>query len=90
MPMNHSIKKYLSQIGQKGGRKSRRVLDSKDAKKMLQIREARRAFRECYAQCFWSFDPNYKISATDVPWVIEQLLKNGNQRTLKYVRYICR
>lgn len=88
--MNLHVQKYLSQIGQKGGRKSKRELSPEQSRSMLRIREARRAFRNCYAQCFWSFDPNYKVSAQDIPWIMDQLLKNGNQRTMKYVQILCR
>lgn len=88
--MDKNIRKYLAEIGKKGGKKSRRVLSAEDSKKMLLVREARRSFRKCYAQCFWSFDPNYKVTFQDIPWVIDQLLKNGNQYTTKYVRILCR
>jgi len=79
------IKKYLSQIGQNGGRKSRRVLTSEDAQNMVKVREARRAFKNFYTLCFWSCDPGLKITITDVPWVVEQLFKHGNRSTLPII-----
>jgi hypothetical protein len=36
---------------------------------MVKVREARRAFHDFYASCFWSYDPNYRITLQDVPWV---------------------
>ncbi len=72
---------YLREIGRKGGRKSRRVLSSADARAMVQLREARRAFRKFYALCFWSADPAMKIERGDIPWIAEQLRKYGNRET---------
>lgn len=88
--MNRSVSKYLSQIGQKGGKKSRRVLSSQFARSMVKVREARRAFKEFYTQCFWSFDENLKIQLSDVNWVAEQLRKNGNSHAWKVAEKLCR
>jgi hypothetical protein len=44
--MNKSIKKYLAKIGSKGGKKSKRVLTSEQARKMVQIREENRKLKE--------------------------------------------
>ena len=67
--MDSGVRKYLSAIGQRGGRKSRRVLDAETAKDMVRVREARRAYRRFHASCFWSFDPDYVVTLSDVPWV---------------------
>lgn len=40
--MKNDIKKYLAEIGSKGGKKSRRTLTSEDAKKMVESREKRK------------------------------------------------
>lgn len=73
------ISQYLSQIGRKGGLQSKRLLDSVTAKQMVQLREARRAYRKYHVQCFWSYDPNYLVQNKDIPWVAEQLMKNGDR-----------
>jgi hypothetical protein len=39
------LRKYLAKIGRRGGIKSRRVLDADTARRMVRIREARRAAR---------------------------------------------
>ena len=59
--MHNQVRKYLSEIGRKGGKKSRRALSSRTAAEMVKIREARRAFKDFYARCFWSYDPLLKI-----------------------------
>lgn len=46
---------------------------------MVRLREARRAFRRFYAECFWSCDPEYTVTLDDVPWVADQLMKFGGR-----------
>ncbi|MFN8943426.1 MAG: hypothetical protein ACK5WZ_02250 [Pseudobdellovibrionaceae bacterium] len=75
-----SVKSYLSQIGQRGGRMSRRTLAPHTARQMVLLREARRAYRKYHARCFWSFDPQYLIRKEDIAWVGSQLMKNGDRR----------
>ncbi|MCB0309558.1 MAG: hypothetical protein KDD48_09315, partial [Bdellovibrionales bacterium] len=60
------------------------------AKNMVKVREARRAYRRFYAQCFWSYDPNYKITLEDIPWVAKTLMKNGNHETWSIGAKLCR
>lgn len=74
------VSKYMAEIGRQGGRKSRRRLSSADARRMTQVREARRAFKKYHARCFWSYDPEYKITEKDLSWVSEQLQKNGDRQ----------
>ena len=71
---------YLAQIGRRGGLKSRRTLDRASARRMVAVREARRAFHRYYASCFWSYRPDLAIGEGDVQWVAEQLMKHGDQR----------
>jgi general stress protein YciG len=40
--MNKEIQKYLSEIGRKGGKKSKRVLTPEQARDMVRIREQKR------------------------------------------------
>lgn len=84
------ISDYMSAIGRKGGKKSRRKLGSDVARKMIKLREARRAFKKYYSQCFWSFDPNYVIQFNDINWVAEQLKKNGNRQLWLLGCKLCR
>lgn len=84
-----NVSDYLSQIGRKGGRKSRRKLSPRQASLMVKVREARRAFRTHYALCFWSCDPTLKIGVEDVAWVAQQLMKNGNRALWILGRKLC-
>ena len=88
--MRREVRKYLSAIGRRGGRKSRRVLSRSDAQAMVCVREARRAFREFRARCFWSYDPERKITSKDVPWVAAELMKNGGRRGYLIGARLCR
>jgi hypothetical protein len=84
------ISEYLAQIGAKGGRKSRRTLDAETARAMVRVREARRAFRRFRTMCFWSYRPDLEIGIDDVPWVAEQLMKQGNREAWRVGAKLCR
>jgi hypothetical protein len=54
------------------------VLTPADARSMVRVREARKAFKRYHARCFWWTDPAFRISAEDVSWVAEQLKIHGD------------
>ena len=84
------IRRYLAQIGARGGRKSRRALDADTARAMVKVREARRAFRRFRRTCFWSYRPDLVIGLGDVAWVAEQLMKHGNRDAWRVAAKLCR
>ena len=84
------IKRYLSEIGARGGRKSRRALDPETARAMVKVREARKAFVKFRTTCFWSYRPDLEIGLADVPWVAEQLMKHGNREAWRIGAKLCR
>ena len=88
--MKASVRKYLSTIGRQGGRISKRKLSLEEARNMVKVREARRAYRKFHAQCFWSYRPDLRISAADVPWVAEQLMKQGGREAWRVGAKLCR
>ena len=88
--MKKNVKAYLAEIGRRGGRKSRRALDSETARAMVRVREARRAYRRFHAECFWSFDPAYAVGRSDVVWVADQLRKHGGRDAWKVAATLCR
>ena len=53
---------------------------------MMRVREARRAFREFYTTCFWSYRPDLEIGVNDVEWVAETLGRNGNLEAWRAAR----
>jgi hypothetical protein len=88
--MDDSVREYLAAIGRKGGRISRRKLDSSEARNMVKVRQARRAYKKFHAQCFWSYQPDLKITAADVPWIAEQLMKKGGREAWLVGGKLCR
>jgi hypothetical protein len=84
------VREYLARIGRRGGLKSRRVLDPATARRMVQVREARRAFRRFRTSCFWSYRPDLLITEADVAWVAEQLKKHGNRDAWNVGARLCR
>jgi hypothetical protein len=88
--MSDPVRRYLAEIGSRGGRKSRRVLDPDVARAMVKVREARRAFRRFRTLCFWSYRPDLEITAADVRWVAEQLMKHGNREAWRVGARLCR
>ena len=88
--MQPIVRAYLAEIGRRGGRKSRRALDPETARTMVRVREARRVYRRFHAECFWSFDPAYRIGPSDVVWVAEQLRKHGGRDAWEVAAKLCR
>lgn len=88
--MDENTRKYLSSIGKRGGQKSKRQLTSDQAKEMVRIREARKYFREFYAQCFWSLRPDLQITIDRIPMVIEKLRSFGGPAGWKAAEKLCR
>lgn len=88
--MKRDVKSYLSEIGRRGGLKSRRTLDPEKAREMVRVREARRIYRKYHVRCFWSFDPDYRIGLADIDWLAEQLRKNGGRDAWEAARKLCR
>lgn len=86
----NDIREYLAEIGRRGGRKSRRTLDSATARDMVRVREARRAFRRYRALCFWYCRPDLEIGLSDVPWVAGQLMKHGDREAWLIGARLCR
>ena len=85
-----NVRSYLAAIGRKGGTKSRRRLEPEDARRMVRIREARRAFRKFHTSCFWSYRRDLPLGGNDVVWVAEQLMKHGNREAWRIGTALCR
>ncbi len=65
------------------------MLDSAAARRMVAVREARRAFRRFHARCFWSCRRDIVIGVADVSWVAEQLMKHGDREAWQIGRRLC-
>jgi hypothetical protein len=87
--MDKKVRDYLSKIGRAGGKKSRRVLDPAAARRMVAVREARRAYRRFHTSCFWSYRRDLEIGPDQVEWVAEQLQKHGNREAWLIGKSLC-
>jgi hypothetical protein len=85
-----AVRRYLSEIGRRGGRRSRRALDPGTAREMVRVREARRAFRRYHTRCFWSSRVDYLVTAADVPWVADRLMTFGGRDGWRLGARLCR
>lgn len=83
------VRKYLAEIGRRGGRRSRRTLDPETARHMVRIREARRAFARFHARCFWSSPADYVVTPGDIPWVAKQLILYGGHEGWRIGKRLC-
>ena len=61
-----------------------------DPSRQRRLDLARRAFKEFYAQCFWSADPDHFVVEADLPWIIRNLRQNGGHRGYRIVAELCR
>jgi hypothetical protein len=77
-------------MGRKGGTKSRRSLSSEEARNMVRVREARRAFRKFHVQCFWYMRPDMDVTLADVPEIVRGLRQNGGQQGFLLAAKLCR
>ncbi len=84
------LRRHFSRLGRAGGQKSRRSLSSEEARAVVRVREARRAYRQFHTQCFWSFDPALRITRAEVPWVAERLMTFGGREGLERGAKLCR
>ena len=88
--MKNNRREWLSAIERRGGAISRRRLDPEQARAMVRVREARRAYRTLHATCFRSFRKDLVVVSADVPWVAEQLMKHGGRAEWLVGSALCR
>lgn len=81
---------YLSEIGRKGGQRSRRTLTPDEARRMVRVREARKLYAKYHARCFWNAPPDWKPGASDIDWVVEGLRKYGGREGWEAASRLCR
>ena len=84
------IHDYLRRIGRNGGLKSKRRLSSADARDMVRVREALRAFRKFHAQCFWYLREDMTVSRDTIPEIVRGLRQNGGRDGYLLAEKLCR
>lgn len=56
---------------------------------MVRVREARKAFRQFHALCFWSSPTDLPIGDQDVDWVRQGLMRHGNRAAWEFAERLC-
>lgn len=84
------LREYLARIGRKGGLRSRRNLSPAQARDMVRVREARRAFRTFHAQCFWYLRPDLVPTLDDIPEIVRGLRQHGGRKGFRAAARLCR
>ncbi len=59
-----------------------------DRERRLEL--ARQAFKEFYAQCFWSYREDLEITEDRIPFVIRRLRRYGGHDGYRIVAELCR
>ena len=59
------------------------------AARQFRLELARQAFRDFYAQCFWSYRRDAEINEDDIPWVVRELRHNGGHRGYRVAAELC-
>jgi hypothetical protein len=89
METSSPVSEYLARIGRKGGSKSRRRLSPEEARNMVRVREARRAFRNYHAQCFWYMKGDMAVTLADIPEIARGLRQNGGRQGFLLAAKLC-
>ncbi|HEY9171661.1 MAG TPA: hypothetical protein VI136_05180 [Verrucomicrobiae bacterium] len=64
--------------------------ESEQAARERRVELARQAFRDFYAQCFWSCREDAEIDEEDIPWIIRELRHYGGAKGYQVVAELCR
>jgi hypothetical protein len=56
---------------------------------MVRVREARRAFREFHAQCFWYMREDLEIKLEDIPEIVRGLRQHGGRQGFLRAAKLC-
>ena len=60
------------------------------ASRQRRLELARRAFKEFYAPCFWSYREDAEITEEKIPFVIDGLRKRGGLPGYRVAAELCR
>jgi hypothetical protein len=66
------------------------VKPSDRAARQRRLELARRAFKEFYAQCFWSYHEDAEITEEKIPFVIRGLREHGGLSGYRIAAELCR
>ena len=90
MDLQDSPKSRSAPIGRRGETGSRRSPPSAEVRDAARLREARRAFRDYHAQCFWYLRPDLQVTLGDVPEIVRGLRRHGGRKGFLLAARLCR
>jgi hypothetical protein len=64
--------------------------EQEQAERQRRLELARKAFKEFYAQCFWSSRNDFEITEERIPLVIRGLRHYGGHRGYRIAAELCR
>lgn len=64
--------------------------ESEKSERERRLALARQAFKDFYAQCFWSYREDAEIGEEDIPWIIRELRHYGGAKGYQAVADLCR
>lgn len=88
--MAEQVSEYLARIGSRGGKKSRRGLTREQARRMVAVREAQKAYDTHRSEYFWYARDGVKIDEASVPFVVQGLMNEGDRAAFEKARRIKR
>ena len=84
------LKTGSAPVGRRGGAGSHRTPPGAEARDRARVREARRAFRDYHAQCFWYLRPDMQVTLGDVPEILRGLRRHGGRKGFLLAARLCR
>ena len=67
-----------------------RVNSKEQSDREHRLELARQAFKEFFAQCFWSSDPHREITEQDIPFIVRGLRYYGGHNGYRIAARLCR
>lgn len=61
-----------------------------ESKRIRRVELARKAFKEYYPRCFWSYREDFVITEEFIPFVIRGLRQNGGMAGYRVASELCR
>jgi hypothetical protein len=86
----NTVSSYLATIGRRGGLRSRRALSHEQARDMVRVREAKKAFVMFHTQCFWYLASDMRVTLKDLPEIARGLRMNGGRKGFLLADKLCR
>ena len=90
MDAQDPVEARLAPVDGRGGPGSHRTSPSAEVRDRVRVREARRAFRDYHAQCFWYLRPDMQVTLGDIPEIVRGLRRNGGRKGFLLAARLCR